>query len=201
MNGIEKIKARIAADTDAEIERLRGETETQCEEIRARFERQAQEEYWALVQAGVQKTERHVQRLDRNARLEARKSILGMKQELVSAAFDMARERLLAMPEEEYVDFLSRQAAAASVSGQEEIILNAEDRARCGAEVARRANERLRERGIQPALSLGEPRGFSGGLFLRHGDIEVNCTLDALLELARVELSAQVAEVLFPPEA
>ena len=38
---------------------------------------------------------------------------------------------------------------------------------------------------------------MTGGFILKQGDIEVNCTVDMMLELSRGELAAQVAEVLF----
>ena len=42
-----------------------------------------------------------------------------------------------------------------------------------------------------------ETRPVSGGLVLRRGSIEVNCTLDKLLEMTRSSLDAEVASVLF----
>jgi V/A-type H+-transporting ATPase subunit E len=202
MNGIEKITARIAADAETEIRNTQADAAARCAEIKAEYDRKAQEEYWALVQAGVKDTEQRVQRLGRTARLEAKKSLLAMKQEVVSEAFELARKKIIGLPEPAYVAFLASQAAQAAVSGQEEILLNEPDRARCGAKVVKAANELLKKRGVQPALTLGEGvRPISGGLILRQGDIEVNCTVDTLLELARGELAAQVAEVLFPAEA
>jgi V/A-type H+-transporting ATPase subunit E len=198
MNGIEKITARIAADANAEISAIQEEAAARGAEIRAEYEKKAQEEYWALVRAGVKDTEQRVQRLARTASLEAKKSVLAMKQEIVSKAFDFAREKITELPEPAYVDFLAAQASQASRSGQEEIRLNKADRARVGAKVVKAANELLQKRRIQPALTLGESvSGISGGLILKQGDIEVNCTIDTLLELSRAELAAQVAEVLF----
>ena len=40
-------------------------------------------------------------------------------------------------------------------------------------------------------------RPIAGGVVLRQGDIEVNCTLDSLLELSRGSLDAEVARILF----
>ena len=40
-------------------------------------------------------------------------------------------------------------------------------------------------------------RDMAGGLMLKQGDIEVNCTVDTLLDLTRDELAARVADVLF----
>ena len=112
MNGIEKITARIRADAEAECAAIRAESEERCAAIRAENERAAQEEYWRLVREGVKDTEQRVQRLGRTARLEAKKSVLNMKQEAVSRAFELARQKLAGLPEQDYVAFLARDNGA-----------------------------------------------------------------------------------------
>jgi len=198
MNGIEKIIARIEADAQAEAEAILSEAAGECKAIRADYDEKAKDEYWRVVQAGVKEAEQRVQRLDRTARLEAKKSILSMKQEVVSEAFELARKKILSLPEDDYAAFLARQCAQAAVTGQEEILMNERERARLGVRVVKAANELLRKRGLPSQLTLGaETRPISGGLFLKQGDIEVNCTVDTLLDLSRGELASQVAEVLF----
>ena len=67
-----------------------------------------------------------------------------------------------------------------------------------GAAAVKAANERLAAKGMPGMLSLSDAtREMSGGLMLKQGDIEVNCTVDTLLDLTRGELAARVAEVLF----
>lgn len=198
MNGIEKITARIRADAEAECAAIRAESEARCAEIRAENERLAQEQYWKLVREGVKDTEQRVQRMGRTARLEARKGVLTMKQESVSKAFDRAKEKIAELPEKDYVAFLAREAAEAAVTGQEEVILSKKDRAAVGAKVVKAANELLAKKGADGVLTLSDDtREMTGGLILKQGDIEVNCTVDTLLELSRGELAARVAEVLF----
>ena len=60
------------------------------------------------------------------------------------------------------------------------------------------ANLWLEEAGKPAALTLSKDEGdFAGGLILRRGSIEVNCTVELLVELSQGELSAKVAELLF----
>ena len=50
----------------------------------------------------------------------------------------------------------------------------------------------------RPGLTLaGECGDFAGGLVLRRGNIEDNCTVELLIDLCRGEMSSKVAEVLF----
>lgn len=199
MNGLNKITERIAADAEADNRILREETEKRCEEIRSANKKKAQEEYLRVIQEGELENGRRAASIERTARLEARKSVLAMKQELVSKAFDLAKARLAALPEQKYIGFLSRLAEAAAITGEEEIILNSMDRARCGTKIVRAANELLKKSHKHyPHLTLSEEvREMSGGLVLKQGDIEVNCTIDMLLDINREELSSEVAGALF----
>ena len=135
MNGIEKITARIAAEAGAEAEAILAEARAQAAEIGAEFEKKAQEEYQSCLRRGTVETEQRVQRLGNTARLEAKKEVLALKQELIAAAYDKAREKILNLPQAEYVAFLAAQAGKASVSGDEVIALNEADRASIGAQV------------------------------------------------------------------
>lgn len=198
MKGIDKITSRILADAEAECAAVRAESDRHCEAIRAENEKRAQDEYWKLVREGVRDTEQRVQRLDRTARLEAKKSILNMKQEAVSRAFELAKDKISELPERDYIGFLAREAAGAAITGQEEVIFCERDRSAVGAKAVRAANELLAARGMPATLTLADAtREMAGGLILKQGDIEVNCTVDTLLDLTRGELAARVAEVLF----
>ena len=90
------------------------------------------------------------------------------------------------------------QACGAALSGDEEVILSAADRGRIGQKLVAAANAALKERGLPGELKLSdETKPVSGGLLLRRGSIEVNCTLDTLLEMSRGSLDAEVASILF----
>ena len=198
MKGIDKITSRILADAEAECAAVKAESDKHCGEIKAEAEKKAQDEYWRLVREGVRDTEQRVQRMDRTARLEARKSVLNMKQDAVTKAFELARDKIAELPERDYVGFLARQAAEAAITGQEEVIFCERDRRSVGSKAVRAANDMLAARGLPGMLTLSDStREMAGGLVLRQGDIEVNCTVDTLLELSRGELAAGVAEVLF----
>lgn len=198
MKGIEKITARIAADAEAEDSVVRKESEERIAQIRADYEKQAQEAAAAILKDGAKENEQHASRIERTAQLEAKRNILGMKQEMVSKAFELAKEKIVNMPQEEYVAFLVRQIEQAASTGHEMLILNQTDRERCGAAVIAAANAALTATGKPGALTLAEEtRPMSGGFILKQGDVEVNCTVDILLELVRGDLAAPVAGVLF----
>ena len=194
MKGTEKIIAHIKADADAQVNAILAQAEQQCAGIRGDFDKQAAALYAERLRAGVKETQDKVDGEARIARMEGRKELLAAKQELVSRSFRKAQEQIVSLPEEQYVAFLAKLAAQASVTGAEKIVLNARDRKAIGEKLVKAANARLKN----GRLTLAEETGdFAGGLILRRGSIEVNCTVELLVELSRSELSAQVAEILF----
>ncbi len=198
MIGTERIVAHIQSEAEAEITSLLAEAVARADALSEEYAAKAKAAEDELMRAGRDSAEQRVQRGERTARLDARKEILGLKQELVSAAYDKAKQAILGLDEDRYVAFLARQACAAALTGEEEIILSPADRSRLGGKLAAAANAALEKRGLPGKLRLSdETKNVSGGLVLRRGDIEVNCTLDKLLDMSRSSLDAEVASVLF----
>lgn len=198
MKGLEKITGRISSEAEEAAAAVIAEGQRAAAEIRAGYEQKAKETEAELLRQGKEKLEQKVQRAGRAARLDAKKDVLSVKQEMISAAYEKARQAILALPEEKYVAFLAREAGAAALTGREEIILSGEDRKAVGEKLLAEANAIAKKRGLPGTLKLSqETRPIRGGVVLRQGDIEVNCTLESLLELSRGSLDAEVARILF----
>ena len=195
MKGTEKIIAHIRSDAEAKCGEILAAAQEQCDAIARDYAAQAAEAYAERIRAGVKSCADEGDSVARLARMEAKKELLALKQGMISRSFDEAAKKLVSLPEEQYVALLAKLAANAAVTGEEEIVLNAADRARVGEAVVKAANEKLGEKG---SLTLSASTGdFDGGLILRRGNIEVNCTSSLLVELCRGEMSAAIADVLF----
>jgi len=197
MNGIEKITARIAGDAAAEIEKLQAESKAQCDEIAKKSAAEAQEEYARLLKQGTLNAKHRQERLNSVAELEAKKIVLGEKQDLIARTFDRAVEMLRDLPEDKYIAFLAKLAAEASSDGTEQIVLCARDQ-RLGLAIRDKANDLLKAAGKSGGLTLsGDARDILGGLVLTKGNIETNCSLDVLVSAYKNELAGEVAKTLF----
>ena len=194
MKGTEKIIAHIQADAKSQADAILAEAEKQCAAIRADYDKKAAQLYAEKVRAGTKACQDQVDSVQRIARMEAKKTLLSVKQEMVAKSFDKAQELLTSLPEEQYVAFLAKLAARASVTGDEEIILNEKDKAAVGEAVVKAANALLKD----GKLRLSERTGsFAGGLILSRGNVEANCTVELLVELCRGEMSVEIADMLF----
>ncbi len=164
MKGTEKILEHIRSDAKTQADAVLARAEEQVRQIRAEYEKKAAEVYADKVRAGTKACQDQMDSVQRIAQMEAKKSLLGVKQEMVALSFDKAKEQILALPPEQYAAFLAKLAAKASVSGEEEIVLNARDRAAVGEAVVKAANEKLGG----GRLRLSDREGdFAGGLILR----------------------------------
>ena len=198
MKGTEKIIAHIRADGDAEAKKIIDAASKQAEEKRAESFKAALSEYEKLMQAGNAECKDILSGSRRIAEMEAKKSVLSVKQEMISAAFDAAREEIVNMPRDKYTQFLARMAAEAAASGMEEIVLNARDKAEVGKSVCKAANELLSAKGTPGKLTVSEDTAdISGGVIVRFGGIETNCSIDALIRQRRSGLSTEVAAAMF----
>ena len=194
MKGTEKIIAHIQADAKAQADAILAQAELQCAEIRQSYETKAKERYGEKIRQGVKVCQDNIDSVERLNQMEARKALLALKQGMVSESFDLAEQLLVQLPQDKYIELLVKLAAQATVTGDEEIVLNARDRSAVGQAVVDGANARIPGGKLSLSASTGD---FAGGLILRRGSIEANCTIELLVELCRGDMSAQLAKVLF----
>ena len=194
MKGTEKIIAHIRADAKSQADAVLAKAEEQAAQIRADFDKQAAQVYADKVRAGTKACQDQMDSVQRIANMEAKKSLLSVKQEMVSKSFEKAQALLTGLPAAQYAEFLAKLAARASVTGDEEIVLNERDRAAVGEAVVKAANEKLGGGKLRLSERVGS---FAGGLILSRGNVEANCTAELLVELCRGEMSAEIADKLF----
>ena len=192
MKGTEKIIAHIEADAKAQADAILAEAEAKCADIKAKYEEEASRLYSDRICDGVKACQDQEDGALRISRMEARKSVLAVKQEMVEKSFDLALDKIVALSADRYVAFLAGLAKNAAVTGEEEVILNERDRAAVGEKLIQAINLG----GAHMKLS-DETRDIAGGLILRRGSIEANCSAELLVELSQSDLSAKVAEILF----
>jgi V/A-type H+-transporting ATPase subunit E len=198
MNGIQKIIDRIEADAAAERAQIAAEAEARCAETEAAYAKAAQAEYEKLVTDAQQSVAQRLERKSGAAATEAKKQMLAAKQEMVLAAFDRAAQLISGLPDAQYISFLARLASRASRTGTEMLAFSEQDARRVGTAVKDAANALLRQAGKTADLTVSpETRHIRGGVIVLSGDIETNCSIDALLAMERNALSGEVAAKLF----
>ena len=198
MNGIEKISARILADAESEAAAIRAQAEEKAALIRADYDRRIELEQQRLTAEAQAEADKQLERDQGAARMAARRQLLETKQALVDAAFRQAEQQLLSLPTAEYTKLCAQLAARASASGSEELIFCIEDRERVGQAVVEQANALLQKAGKAAKLTLSaETRPMRGGVVLKDGLVETNCSIGTMISGLRPALSGKVAACLF----
>ena len=191
--GIENIMEKILAEANDDARRIFEKGRYDGRGTIYRTERLIKQQQVDLEKKIASDVETVKKRKASVAELEARKMRLGAKQEAISKCFDEALLRLAKLPEETYVDLLARTIESSGADGGE-LLLTAADRARIGEKLVRRVNEG----GKAGKLTLSEKTiSATGGFVLKKGAVELNSTLEVMVEAVRGEVTPKVVETLF----
>ena len=193
MNGLEKIVARMEADTQAACDALAASAAENAAAILRDCQAQADAAAQDSAQRAAAQAAAHLEHLNGSSQLACRQRVLAAKQQLIDEAFARTAQALTALPQAEYVDLLA-SLAAENGSGDEELLLSKTDRNAVGAAVVEAAN--AKKPGAAFRLSE-ETRDTGGGLVLRRGRVELNCSFTEKLRQLRQEESSAVAQLLF----
>jgi len=192
MNGLERITSRIETETRGEIDGIleagRAETARVIDGWRARIDAESRE----LAARGEKAAAEREERLKSAAEMDARKTVLAAKQEMVEAAYARAIDKLCGCEGEEKIKLLADLLTRASSTGREEAVFSAADRAD-GAKAVERANA-----ASGTHLTLSEDAApIRGGFILRDQNVEVNCSFETLVRLQKTQTAGMVAKILF----
>ncbi len=198
---LDAIVDKILKDARELASRIEGESRAKIQSIQS----QCEETVRALQEAASKRAQKLAEdqrvKLVSMTELAIRKDVLAVKQEMIETAFEGTISKLLEGDEERYSALLKKLILNADPQGDEELILNRSDRKGIGNDLIREINEILLKAKRKGELWLSpEVRQIRGGVILRRGRKEVNCSLESIIYSKRDELEAKVARILFPDE-
>lgn len=220
MNGIEKITEKILAEAKAAEAAALAEAKQRADGILAEGEQEADEIRDRIADRAAREGESIISRAKSTAAMTRRNTELAVRGELIDEAFAQAFSQISALPTEEYQALLSRllgdalveqlrsAAESRALHGDEveevavyEVLLNPADRRTLGQSLIDETRRSLTGR-VDPAelakLTLsGETVKISGGVILRYGDVESNCSLETIFAQVRADREAEVGRILF----
>lgn len=196
MTGLEKIIEKVNNESGLRSNEIIGKAEKDCEKI---FEL-ANEKGKALVDEAVKNAEAESQnRLDMavsGAMQKTRQAILKAKVEIINETLGKVLEKIKSLPDEKYFNLVISQAKENAFKGKCVAYLNANDLARLPGGFEERLCAALKEKGAECSLSK-EAGKIESGLVLNYGDIEVNCSFEAIVDSRADELKVKISELLF----
>ena len=224
LNGLEKITDRILAEAQAKADKLLADADAACESITAEYAARAEAIKETLGNEAEREGMEHIARVKATAATKKRNLLLQTKSDLIDEVFQGALDGTQKLDDERYVDLLAGLLTAAMLEQLEteqsnlalygdeaelpdayEVLMNQRDRERFGAPVLAAARKKLAGKADEAKLSrirlADKTVSIDGGLVLRFGPIESNCSLSLLFAQLREELEGEVSRALFEARA
>lgn len=221
MNGLDKITERILAEAEAEAKRIMDDAEAESARIRAEYAQRAEEIRARLTEEAEREGTYLIAHAKNGAEVEKRNALLRVRGELVDETFDVTLGAIRAQSGEKYTALLAGLLSAAfleqieaeitsrTLYGEEdamaparyEVLLSSSDREKYGAELLEAVRKSLVGKVERDKLDLlvlsDDTAAIDGGLILRCGDVESNCSFALLFAGLRRELEGEVSHALF----
>lgn len=224
MTGLSRITDKILDEARAAAAQRLADADAECALILSEYEDKA-EKLCANSDADAKAKAAEIVYRAKSSEKALRKSILlGMQSEMTDRAFDLAEKQLNELSHDERLEFLSGLMCASLLEEWEaektredvygsdeadgariyEIILNPRDRQKLGESLVGNLRHRLVGKNtgdLADRVRLADDTAdIEGGLIIRVGNVEINCSVAAIIKQLRPRLEGQVAKILFPPE-
>ena len=221
INGLNKITDKILSDAQAKADKILADAQAECDRINAEYAERAEKIRSEISGEAEKGGMEYVARIRSTAATSKRNLLLQTKSDLIDGVFtsvlDQTRNLELQKYNEILVGLLSaallEQVESEEISrklyGEEEalapeayeVIFNQRDRDRSGKAVVESVQTHLS--GKVPAEKLSclvlaaQAANIDGGLILRCGNVESNCSFSILFAQLRESLESEVARTLF----
>lgn len=195
MAGLDKIIERIAQDSAAKCDSIIFEAQSEAQKIKDAAAKQAEDDKAAIVEAANKEAKAIVDMAESGAELEGKKTLLATRVEIIEKAIDVASEKLGVMPDDEYFAALYALVKKYAQGGEGIMHLSKKDLGRLPKDFDKKINEGL-EKGAKISVAK-TPADISDGFVLVYGDIEINCTFEALVADARDAIKDELYSIIF----
>jgi len=219
MTGLEKVIGKIIADAEADARVILDKAQAECEAVKAKYAAETEAEIEKLTDECDRECQALIIRARSSAAMAKRNAVLEARAKLIDDAYAAAEKQIRSMSGEQYLDLLQkmlRSALKSQLEGEEEsmrlygedispavyeVVLNSRDRETYGENLleAYRAGygARLSPVVLQRLRLAPDTAPIDGGLVLRCGPVETNCSLSMLMAANRRETEARVSRILF----
>ena len=195
MSGLEQIVREIEDEAKREAQEIVAKAEADAAALVDEAKKSAAAVAAQIAQASRQELADVRAGGDSALALQKRRVTLETKQALLAETLGKAKEELRAFPADKYFALLALLAAHSAENGEGEMMLNAADKARIPADFADKLNAAL-PAGRTLSVS-GDTRPIDGGFVLKYGDVEENCSFDAIFNARHDEFSDKARDILF----
>jgi V/A-type H+-transporting ATPase subunit E len=197
MAGAEKLIEKILGDAQRDAEAAWADAEAKKQTLREKALRDIERRKAEIDRQADASIAENKKRMAAVFDLEYRKELLAAKQAVMRKAREMALLKLRALDDQSYVALMKRRLMECAASGSGAIVV-APAESRLDAKFLADVNAELKKTAGRGELTLlPERREIGGGFVYISGGMEIDVSLDALLNEAWQQAETQVAAALF----
>ena len=195
MSGLDPILDSIRESGDKKARAAILEAEKRVEVIKTNTESVIASDWEQTLGEARKQAEKTVSAAESAAEADKRRAVLKAKTELLARVLAEAEKRILDLPDDEYFSLMLKLAVKACAHHGGTVIFGQRDLARLPKDFIVKLNSLL-PAGVSADVSSA-PANIAGGFILRHGDIEENCSISAMMADRRDDLRDTAAKILF----
>lgn len=197
MTGLEKILEHIKNDTNAEVDKIRSQAKQEAEGILEAARSEASKEVRSIQEQAKENYEATLRKGGSAAGLKEKRMILEAKQLIIEEMLQSTFEVLKKLPEEEYFEIILKMIKKYALKKEGKILFSESDLNRMPGGFNHKISKALKDMDDVVLTMSDETRPINGGFILQYGDIEENCSFEALFSAARETLQDKVGALLF----
>jgi V/A-type H+/Na+-transporting ATPase subunit E len=197
MTGLEKILKAIEDEAKAGADAVIADAKREAEEILAAAKSEAEKKCVQITEKSEADIKAVINRAESAAALQEKKTILEAKQQIISNIITSARNKLAKLPDSEYTDIILQMVKKYAHNKAGSILFSANDKNRLPKDFDARLKQVLADKTSASLTVSDETANLDGGFLLVYGDIEENCSFDALFSAAKENLQDKVNSLLF----
>jgi len=195
---IEDIKEKIISDAHNNAQQIIQNAQNKAEEIIEKAKKEAENIKQKILNQIKKEIAVSREKIITEANLEARKSILSIKQGIMEKVFNDALARILGLEDKKYLSLIRKIILNNVEKGNETIFISASDRDRITDEFIQEINRELVNQGKEGNLSLSDTfLEIKGGVVLGSNHIRKNSSLEFIFRKIREELEEEISQYLF----
>jgi len=194
----EQVVEKILADARAEAEKIKQQAQAKEAAEQAKLNEQL-EQYKKQTEILAKKAgENERSHILAAARMDIAKQFLAEKRRILNEVFELARQQLRNLPDEEYRALCIKLMLNTVETGDEEVVIDKNEK-RINQDLVDHVNQQLSSSNKNKGnLKLSDQKQDLGaGFILKRGKIKTNVSIDVLLDQARKELEIELAKELF----
>lgn len=196
MTGLEKIVAEVKDDASKESADILTEAKAKSDDILAAAQQDALKIADEVSRKSEKDIENYRKRMASSADLKKRTAVLTAKQETITQILDEAYEKMCNADTDEYFARIERMLALYVQPEKGEILFSEKDLERMPEGFAKKIEEAAEAAGGSLTLSK-KGADIENGFVLVYGGIEENCTLRAVFDAKKEELTDKVHKILY----